>query len=258
LVYIYHQGNMNISDDELFKDPPPKEDCEICMLPIPYAQSLCRVGKTYMPCCGKVLCSGCIIASFTEMEKGNMKQWCAFCRLPFPRTSGEFTKRYNNRMKVKDAEAFRMLGKCYLDGGGFVKKSINKAIELWNRAVELGSIGVHYYLATEYMEGRYVGRNPTIALHHFKMAAIGGHEKARYYLGLFEYDNGNHHRAMKHFMIAARSGYDDALKEVGMGYKAGHVTKDDYASTLRAYKESQDEMSSEQRTKAEMEFPFKD
>lgn len=63
---------------------------------------------------------------------------------------------------------------------------------------------------------------------------------------------GNMDRAMKHFMIAARSGMDVSLKEVGEGYKAGHVTKDEYASTLRVYKDAVDEMKSEQRTKAEI------
>ena len=58
---------------------------------------------------------------------------------------------------------------------------------------------------------------------------------------------------MKHFMIAAKAGFDLSLKEVGEGYKRGHVTKDEYAQTLRAYKASQDEMKSEQRTKAAAE-----
>lgn len=55
---------------------------------------------------------------------------------------------------------------------------------------------------------------------------------------------------MKHFMFAAKSGFDLSLKQVGEGYKDGHVTKDDYASTLRVHKASQDEMISEQRTKS--------
>ena len=52
-------------------------------------------------------------------------------------------------------------------------------------------------------------------------------------------------------MIAARAGYDDPLKWVGDGYKWGIVTKDEYESTLRAHKDSQDEMKSEQRSTAE-------
>ena len=37
-------------------------------------------------------------------------------------------------------------------------------------------------------------------------------------------------RAMKHFIIAAKSGFGDSLKEVGDGCKAGHVTKAEYAA----------------------------
>lgn len=51
-------------------------------------------------------------------------------------------------------------------------------------------------------------------------------------------------------MIAAKAGCDDSLKRVGLEYKSGHVTKDEYASILRAHKNSRDEMKSQQRTKA--------
>ena len=52
-------------------------------------------------------------------------------------------------------------------------------------------------------------------------------------------------------MIAANSGCHKSLKSVGEGYKEGLVTKDEYAKTLRACKDSIDEMKSEQRIKAE-------
>ena len=69
-------------------------------------------------------------------------------------------------------------------------------------------------------------------------------------LGCIEEIDKNIDRAMKHFMIGAKAGEDDSLKKVGEGYKAGYVTKDDYASTLRAYQVSVDEMKSEQRSEA--------
>ena len=62
-----------ISDDELFKDPPPKEDCPICMQPMPYASGLCGVNISYMSCCGMIMCNGCVFAAQDEMKKGNMK-----------------------------------------------------------------------------------------------------------------------------------------------------------------------------------------
>ena len=52
---------------------------------------------------------------------------------------------------------------------------------------------------------------------------------------------------MKHYIVAARAGCDLSLKSVGEGYKAGHVTKDDYATTLRTHRHIRDEMKSKQR-----------
>ena len=34
---------------KLCQDHPPKEDCPICMLPMPYASGVCKVHTTYMP-----------------------------------------------------------------------------------------------------------------------------------------------------------------------------------------------------------------
>ncbi len=43
------------------------------------------------------------------------------------------------------------------------------------------------------------------ANHHWKLAAIGGHEKARFNLGSMDYNDDNIDRAMKHYIIAAKS-----------------------------------------------------
>ena len=58
--------SMAIYDEKLFADPPPKEDCPICMLPMPFATGVCGVRLTYMSCCGKYICEGCVFASAEE------------------------------------------------------------------------------------------------------------------------------------------------------------------------------------------------
>jgi len=67
-------------DDPLFQDPPPKEDCPICMLPIPVNSGTCDVHTMYQTCCGKTLCQGCVEAAKEEINKGKMKDLCPFCR----------------------------------------------------------------------------------------------------------------------------------------------------------------------------------
>jgi len=157
---------------------------------------------------------------------------------------------YKKRMKLNDSEAFHELGNSYYRGGMGLPQDNRKAFELWKRGAELGSITAHYCLGIVYRTGRGVDIDKERAAYHMKLAAIGGHEVARHALGMIELESGNIDRAMKHFMIAARSGFDESLKGVGEGCKGGFVTKDEYTSTLRSYQNIRNEMKSDQRTKA--------
>ena len=150
-------------------------------------------------------------------------------------------------MELNDANAFHMLGETYAYGNLDLPQDSTKAFELLLRAADLGSSKAHCSLANTYDDGSGVKKDPRKAIIHYKLAAIGGHEVARQNLGILEERNENMDRAMKHYMIAARCGYDNALDAVGDGYKTGFVTKDEYASTLRAHKQSTEETKNEQR-----------
>ena len=89
-------------DDEIFKDPPPKEECPLCMLPMPrHSNANYGIQTTYQPCCGKTLCWGCAIAFLNEMDKGKLKRCCAFCRVPIYKSNNELVKRIKKRMKMQ-------------------------------------------------------------------------------------------------------------------------------------------------------------
>ena len=245
---IWDMNKMVISDDKLFADPPPKEDCPICMQPIPYAIGLCGVYTTYQPCCGKTICNGCVKEAEEEMEKGNLKEWCPFCRLPNPRTREELLERVKKRIDIGDDEAIDWLGGKYSHGTQGFLQDMNKAIKLYTRAAELGSVQAQNSLARAYEEGKGVEKDVSKAIYYYKVAAIARHEYARYALGDIEHYFGNINVAIKHYIISARAGHDKSLEEISKGYKAGHVAKDEYANTLRAHQDSVDEMKSEQRS----------
>jgi len=238
-------SKIEVSDEELFADPPPKEDCDICML-IPM-----RGERIYQSCCGKILCYGCMSASNDEMNKGNMKRCCPFCRFPLPRTEMESVVRVKKRMAAGDAEAFLTLGGWYERGKNGLPQDNRRAFELYSRGAELGSFQSHCSLASAYLTGEGVEQDDEKAVHHLMLASIGGSDTARSMLGDAEANRGTMERAMKHYMIAAKRGHDDSMKEIGLGYKAGKVTKDEYASTLRAHRASRDEMKSKQKPIAE-------
>ena len=83
---------------------------------------------------------------------------------------------------------------------------------------------------------------------------MNGDVYARHNLGGLELQACNYYRAMKHFILAASAGYKDSLDTVKEGFMNGHVSKDQYANTLRAYQKSRGEMESKARDKAEAYF----
>ena len=134
----------NMSNENLFKRPPQKEDCPICFLRLPSLHS----GWKYKSCCGKVICSGCFYAN-AKME-GNVDQLCPFCRTPIPISDEEDIEGVTKRVKVGDAIAIHNLGGFYSEGMKGLSRDWNKALELWHRAGELGCFDSHFNIGNAY------------------------------------------------------------------------------------------------------------
>jgi TPR repeat protein len=231
-------------DEKLFKEPPPYEDCPICMLPLPLAADQI----TFESCCGKYICRGCIYA-MDESEGGD--SLCAFCRTPCAESEEEIVKRIMKLTEKGNADAIKQLAGYYDRGRMGMTQNWAKANELYLKAGELGCAEAYYNLGIAYDNGYGVEIDMKKAKHYWELAAMNGHVIARNNLGCIEGEAGNHLRAMKHFILAAKAGYKQSLEAVKAGYTHGFVTKDEYANTLRAHQKSQDEMKSEARDKVE-------
>ena len=230
-------------DEKLFKEPPPREECPICMLPLPIDAN--QMG--YKSCCGKTICDGCVYAM--KMSEG--KDLCAFCRTPYATSDEEHIKRIKKLIEKDNPEAYYLLAGCYDAGIYGTPQDYQKANELWLKAGELGYSEAYHNLGVAYRDGMGVEVDKIKAKHYFELAAINGSAQARNNLAVLEGQAGNQHRAMRHFILAARAGYKTSLEGVKeMGFKRGLVAKDEYASTLRAYHERQKEMKSDERVKA--------
>ena len=125
-----------------------------------------------------------------------------------------------------------------------------KAIELWLQAGELGHVAAYNSVGYAYNNGRGAKRDAKNAKYYYELAAMGGDVCARHNLGILEKRAGNTTRAMKHFMISAAAGHDESLKEIRECYLDEDATKDEFEKALRAHKEAQDEMTSDQRDAA--------
>ncbi|KAL7531961.1 hypothetical protein ACHAXR_004333, partial [Thalassiosira sp. AJA248-18] len=192
-----------IFDEALFKTPPPKDECPICCLPLPLKEE----EKKYQPCCGKMICLGCV---YSDIIAGRSIEWiCPFCRAPLESSHEEEIDRLQKRIEAGDATAMHTLGCRYSDGDG-VTQDYNKALELWHQAANLSCTKSHGNIGTAYYSGEGVEKDIKKARSHWDRAAMGGDVLARHILGVFEGKAGNMNRAMKHFMISAAYGYDDS------------------------------------------------
>ena len=230
-------------DEKLFKEPPPPEECPICMLPLPLAAD----ESIFKPCCGKHICSGCIYA----MAERGVAKLCAFCRTPKVTSFEEEVERLKKLMDKGSAYACYMLAGYYAQGELGIPQDWAKANELYLKAGELACAPAYFNLGNTYSNGRGVEIDKQKARHYWELAAMNGTVKARHNLGYIEAQAGNPQRACEHFILAARAGYKQSLDAVKDGYKHGFVTKDEYAQALRAYQKSVDEMKSEARDEAE-------
>ena len=226
----------------LFKQPPKPEDCPICFVQLPSFLT----ASTYMGCCGKTICNGCIHAN----ARMNKEQKCPFCRTPAPTSDKKIIKRIIKRVEMGDPRAMHQLGSHYAEGIYGLPQNHAKALELWHQSAELGNTAAYLNIGNAYWCGRGVERNEKKADYYYELAAMGGVAEARYNLGNAEIRAGNMDRALKHYMIAVGSGHNASLKMIKELYTHGQATKDDYAKALKAYQAYLGEIKSDDRDQA--------
>ena len=183
---------------------------------------------------------------------------CAFCRTP-PATSDEDSiKRIRKHVEADNADALDILADDYERGIMGMPQDFAKANELRLRAGELGCHEAYLNLASSYYNGRGVEVDKKKAKHFYELAAMKGSVSARHNLGCLEWNAGNEHRAMKHYILSAKAGFNKSLDAVKGGFMKGIITKDEYTNTLHAYQQRHDEMKSDDRDKAEEYYQAED
>jgi TPR repeat protein len=177
---------------------------------------------------------------------------CPFCRADKNISEAEFTRRAEEGIKRGDPEAMEMVSLDLCKDGNEEEKKRGNA--LLRKAANVGLCTAHYRLGCAYIgsgpDFGVVEKDVDKAMFHFETAATAGHGGARYNLGVKHINDHSLGLAAKHFMIGAKSGYKDSMDLIKEGFVEGWVTKTEFEETLRANKESLDELKSEQRDKA--------
>ena len=215
-----------LHDIELFKQPPPAEDCPICFVRLPTLQT----GYRYKSCCGKTICCGCSYAPVFDDQGNIVDSTCAFCRAPIPKTVKESIEREKKRIAANDPKAIFNLGVYYNKEIYGFPQDHTKALELFHRAGELGCAEAYNGIGLAYEFGKGVEVDKEKAKQYYELAAMGGDVTARYNLGNME-------RSLKHHIIAVIGGQGKSLESIQKMYLNGHATKDDYTKALRCYQE---------------------
>ena len=235
-----------LRDELLFKQPDSTHlgDCPICMLPLPQGKSCTHL------CCSKVVCIGCEYAHQKRQYEQRLQLTCPFCREPVARTKEEQIEQLVKRVEANDPVAMRELGIEKRKEGNY-----SIAFEYLKKAAVQGDADAHYRLSYMYYGGQSVEKDKGEQIYHAEEAAIGGHLGARLNLGCFEWNNNsNAERSVKHMIIAATQGSDEAIKPLMNAYKDGLVDKEDLAAALRAHKDAVDATKSPQREEAEVYY----
>ena len=222
-----------LHDERLFNQPSPEEDCPLCFLTLP----ILNTGKTYMSCCGKMICSGCTYAPVYD-DQGNVtaEKTCPFCRVVAPRTDEEAIEWNKKRAELDDPIAIYNLGCYYEKGRNEYRQDYTRALELYHQAGDLGYAQANSSIGYAYEVGQGVEVDKKKAIHYCELAAIRGCATARHNLGIEEENACNFDRALKHHIIAATGGYADSLNEIKELYSRGHATKEDYTKALQSTK----------------------
>ena len=174
---------------------------------------------------------------------------CAFCRAPWVSPNGEIY-RLKKRAEAGDALAIHNLGIYYADGSHGFQQDYKHALESYHRVIDLGYVVAYSSIGNAYYNGEGVEVDRKMAIQYYELGAMGGDAYARHNLGFLDMKAGNMDRALKHYMIATRGGYNHSLGEIQGLYLDGDATKDDYTKALQLYQEYLGEIKSAQRDKA--------
>ncbi|EJK56462.1 hypothetical protein THAOC_23643, partial [Thalassiosira oceanica] len=131
-----------------------------------------------------------------------------------------------------------------------LQKDMRKAVELFTKAAELGSIEALFDLGNAYYNGDGVQEDKGKAAELYKKAAMQGHVVGRHNLGNHEGRKGNYDRAVRHYLISAKMGYEKSVQNIKRALMQGCATKEQYAEAMNGYQDAVEEMKSHDRDEA--------
>lgn len=232
------------ANDDLFAPIPEREECPICMIPLPRNDNEIR----FMICCGKTICVGCNYKQSTNDTKNkvpNHKRKCAFCCQPPPKNNIKALKKL---AKKNNLDALKQMAVEYRRGENIFQSNA-KSIEMHMLTAELGNADAFTTIGYHYHRGIIVKQDDSKAFAYYEVGAKKGSLRGHNVLAAL-LRNGNIQTSIKHVEVVASAGDKDSMDELMARYKAKLLSKDDLTKTLRAFQASSNAMKSKDRDDA--------
>ena len=173
-----------------------------------------------MSCCCRMVCAHCV-----EKFHGDP---CPLCRMPCVTSQAAFVAQIRRHAENDVPEAVFALADMYKKGNSVIVGNHRKAVKIFKRAVELGSVDATNCLGEHLYYGFGVKADRRKAIKCFRMAADRGHVIAQHNLAscLREAD-GSSSEAVKYFLLAAQQGLTSSEHDLGVCYRDGEGTEVD-------------------------------
>lgn len=133
---------------------------------------------------------------------------------------------------IDNADQYVTQGMAYENGYNRTPINYEKAISLYQKAINLGYSGGYNALASCYLFGHGVEVNPTKAKELYSKAAEMGNPKAMYNLGFLSKDT-DPVTSFLWVKKSAEKGLSEAQRILGMSYIYGNGTKVDYQEAIK-------------------------
>ena len=240
-----------LADKDLFSPIAELEECPICFVPMPRDHG----DLTFMPCCGKTICCGCIHAYNTVSRTIDVP--CEFCRADPFETAQETADAMQRLADGGSVVALNALGDFYaavakgtLSGNVKVADPDQRALQLLLEAAERGFHSSLHTLAKMYQEGKLVNKDSVRAKKLAVAAAKLGELQAHLVLGVIyleELEGDFPEKARSHFSFAAKNGDSLSMYTLRKMNKIGKVSQEDFDDIEDAFKEAAKVEWSEER-----------
>ena len=240
--------------------PPSRDECPICFVPLPIDE---KKGTIYRPCCGKIICKGCIADQVQMLmrdsdDEGMQEEMidvlnkCMFCRVEIHGKSHELNMKAAER---NQPEAMVRVGQYYLRD---VRPDSFDSQEQRKRKAEDKQTGIDW-IERAYVEGSgkaaemlgdfFLEDGNEDAYGYF---AVSGRVQAYVKLGSIDLNRGEVALAMDNYRKAFICGVksEGLVQVLKRGFMDGYITRDEYFSTLYRHYKANDEMNSESRKRA--------